>query len=88
MPFIRTIQQYDFDVDSRQAGIDFANSGYGFAHANRYGRENLRRGIAPPDSDHPKFTDHGDDIDYQIEADSPHLCRTLLSNSAKSLDVS
>jgi len=53
MTFIRTLEQYGFDVDIRQAGIDFANSGYNLWHANRYGRENLRKGIAPPDSSHP-----------------------------------
>ena len=69
MTFLRTLEQYGFDASIRQAGIDFANSKYGLAHANRFGRENLRKGIAPPDSGHPKFTAHADDIDYQIEAD-------------------
>ena len=80
MTFIRTLQQYGFDVDIRQAGIDFANSGYGLAHANHYGRENLRKGIAPPDSSHPKFTDHADDIDYQIEADYSGLISPGMPN--------
>ncbi|RKY06778.1 MAG: ADP-ribosylglycohydrolase family protein [Planctomycetota bacterium] len=80
MTFIRTLQQYGFDVDIRQAGIDFANSGYGLAHANHYGRDNLRKGIAPPDSGHPKFTDHADDIDYQIEADYSGLIAPGMPN--------
>jgi len=69
MTFIRTLELHGLDVDIRQAGIDFANSGYRLWHANRCGRENLRKGIAPPDSGHPKFNEHADDIDYQIEAD-------------------
>ena len=80
MTFIRTLEQHGFDVDIRQAGIDFANSGYRLWHANRYGRENLRKGIAPPDSSHPKFTDHADDIDYQIEADFSGLIAPGMPN--------
>lgn len=69
MTFLRSLEFYGFDVSIRQAGIDFANSGYRLWHANRNGRENLRSGIAPPDSGHPRFNKHADDIDYQIEAD-------------------
>ena len=69
MTFLRSLEQHGFDVPIRQAGIDFANSGYPLWHANRAGRDNLRAGIAPPDSGHPKFNKHADDIDYQIEAD-------------------
>ncbi len=69
MTFLRTLEVHGFDVSIRQAGIDFANSGYPLWHANRAGRDNLRAGIAPPDSGHPRFNAHADDIDYQIEAD-------------------
>ncbi|NQT24812.1 ADP-ribosylglycohydrolase family protein [candidate division KSB1 bacterium] len=69
MTFLRTLELYGFDVDIRQAGIDFANSRYMLWHANKAGRDNLRAGIAPPWSGHPKFNSHSDDIDYQIEAD-------------------
>jgi hypothetical protein len=69
MTFLRTLEQYGFDVSIRQAGIDFANSKYELWHANKAGRDNLRKGIAPPASGHPAYNDHADDIDYQIEAD-------------------
>ncbi|RQW04780.1 ADP-ribosylglycohydrolase family protein, partial [candidate division KSB1 bacterium] len=69
MTFLRTLEQYGFDVDIRQAGIDFANSRYMLWHANKAGRDNLRAGIAPPHSGHPHYNSHADDIDYQIEAD-------------------
>ncbi len=69
MTFLRTLEVHGWDVSLKQAGIDFANSGYRLWHANRAGRDNLRAGIAPPDSGHPKFNKHADDIDYQIEAD-------------------
>jgi hypothetical protein len=69
MTFLRTLETYGFDVSLEQIGIDFANSEYGLCHANDKGRWNLRKGIAPPDCSHPKFSEHSDDIDYQIEAD-------------------
>jgi len=80
MTFLRTLEQYGFDCSLRQAGIDFANSGYPLWHANRNGRDNLRKGIAPPDSGHPKFNKHADDIDYQIEADYSGLIAPGLPN--------
>ncbi len=69
MTFLRTLEQYGLDVSIRQAGIDFANSGYPLWCANNAGRINLRKGIAPPDSSHPQFNKCPNDIDYQIEAD-------------------
>lgn len=69
MTFVRTLEQYGCDVSIRQAGIDFANSGYPLWCANNAGRTNLRKGIAPPDSGHPQFNKCPNDIDYQIEAD-------------------
>ncbi|MHC4325587.1 MAG: ADP-ribosylglycohydrolase family protein [Planctomycetota bacterium] len=80
MTFLRTLEEYGFDVGIRQAGIDFANSQYDLAHANLAGRWNLRNGIAPPDSGHPKFNRHADDIDYQIEADFSGLICPGLGN--------
>jgi hypothetical protein len=81
MTFLRTLEVYGLDASIRQAGIDFANSGYELWHANNAGRTNLRNGIAPPDSGHPKFNSHADDIDYQIEADYAGLISPGLPNS-------
>lgn len=85
MTFLRTLEQYGLDVSLRQAGIDFANSEYPLWCANRAGRENLRKGIAPPDSSHPRFNRNADDIDYQIEADFSGLIAPGLPNTAIAL---
>ena len=69
MTFMSSMEKHGLDVSIRQAGIDFANTGYGLWAANRRGRENLRSGIAPPESSHPQYSDNCDDIDNQIEAD-------------------
>lgn len=85
MTFLRSMEQYGLDVNIRQAGIDFANSGYGLWCANDAGRKNLRKGIAPPDSSHPKFNKCPNDIDYQIEADYSGLIAPGLPNVAIAL---
>ena len=85
MTFLRTLELYGFDASIRQAGIDFANSGYPLWHANLAARENLRNGIAPPDSSHPRFNRHADDIDYQIEADFSGIIAPGLPNTAIAL---
>ena len=82
MTFLRTLEQYGLDASIRQAGIDFANSGYALWCANAAGRKNLRSGIAPPDSGHPKFNKCPNDIDYQIEADYSGLISPGMPNTA------
>jgi len=85
MTFLRTLELYGMDVSIRQAGIDFANSRYPLWHANNAGRTLLRSGVAPPDSGHPQFNKHADDIDYQIEADFAGLIAPGLPNVAINL---
>jgi hypothetical protein len=85
MTFLRSMEQYGLDVPIRQAGIDFANSGYMLWCANNAGRENLRKGIAPPDSSHPEFNNCPNDIDYQIEADYSGLIAPGMPNVAVAL---
>jgi len=85
MTFVRSLEEYGWGVSLRQAGIDFANSGYPLWHANKFGRKNLRAGIAPPDSSHPQFNAHADDIDYQIEADFSGLLAPGLPTLAMEL---
>lgn len=80
MTFLKSLEDYGWDVSLKQAGIDFARSGYPLWHANATGRKNLRNGIAPPDSGHPKFNEHADDIDYQIEADFSGLIAPGMPN--------
>ncbi|MFC1620217.1 ADP-ribosylglycohydrolase family protein [Candidatus Neomarinimicrobiota bacterium] len=85
MTFLRSMEVHGFDVSLNQAGIDFANSAYLLWHANKAGRDNLRRGIAPPNSGHPAYSEHADDIDYQIEADFSGLIAPGLPNTVIAL---
>jgi len=69
MTFLRTLETHGLNSSIRQAGIDFANSGYRLWWENEGCRRNLRRGLAPPDCSHPKFNVHADGIGYQIQSD-------------------
>jgi len=82
MTFMSSMEKYGLDVSVRQAGIDFANTGYGLRAANLQGRKNLRYGIAPPESGHPEYNKHADDIDYQIEADFSGIIAPGMPNVA------
>lgn len=82
LTFMESMKKYGLDVSQRQAGIDFANSGYNLWAANRQGRDNLRKGIAPPESGHPQYSPNCDDIDYQIEADYSGIIAPGMPNVA------
>lgn len=69
MTFLKALEEHGLDVTFAQAGQAFAETQYPLWHANKFGRENVRRGILPPLSGHPSFNRHADDIDFQIESD-------------------
>jgi hypothetical protein len=69
MTFLKVLEEHGICPTSRQAGEAFRDSKYRLWHANDAGRTNLRAGIFPPDSGHPRYNPHSDDIDFQIEAD-------------------
>jgi len=69
MTFLMALEKYGLDIRYQQAAKEFGASEYKLAHANYVGRENIRAGIMPPRSGHPKYNRHADDIDFQIEAD-------------------
>lgn len=80
MTFLMSLEEFGWDITHKEAGYGFATSAYPLWHANTVGRKNLRAGIAPPDSGHPEFNDHADDIDYQIEADYSGLIAPGMPN--------
>jgi len=69
MTFLRTLEMHGLNSSIRQAGIDFANTGYRLWWENKECRKNLRLGIAPPSCSHPEFNPNGDGIGYQIQSD-------------------
>ncbi len=70
MTWLMCLEDHGLDVTPAQAGQAFAKTEFPLWHANRKGRENVRKGILPPLSGHPDRNPHANDIDYQIEADA------------------
>jgi hypothetical protein len=88
MTWLMALEKYGLDVTFEQAGQAFAETEYGLAHANKYGRKNCRAGIMPPLSGHPDYNRHADDIDFQIEADVfGILCPGLPQESNRLCDI-
>jgi len=83
--FVRTLELHGLDVSSKQAGMDFGNTKFSLFCANFIGRNNIRCGIMPPDSGHPKFALSQDLIDFQIESDFSGLISPGCPNSAIAL---
>ena len=69
MSFMMTMDEFGMDASAEKFGQAFADAGYMLFHANRKARKNIWDGIMPPQSGHPDYSLHADDIDFQIEAD-------------------
>lgn len=69
MTFAEVMDTVGLEATTAQYGEAFRDSKYHLWHANAGARRNLNRGIPAPDSGHPKYNIHANDIDFQIEAD-------------------
>ena len=70
MTWLMGLEDHGLGLTPAQAGAAFAATEYELWHANGAARDNLRQGILPPASGHPRHNPHANDIDYQIEADA------------------
>jgi hypothetical protein len=87
MSFMMTMDEFGMDAPVEKFGEAFANAGYMLWHANRGSRMNIWNGIMPPNSGHPDYNLHADDIDFQIEADYIGLmCPAMPQTSNKICD--
>lgn len=66
---METMDKYGMDAPAKKYQELFAKAGYMLWHANVQARKNYYDSIFPPQSGHPDFNLHADDIDFQIEAD-------------------
>jgi ADP-ribosylglycohydrolase len=69
LTFLMTMDQYGIDAPAKKFQEQFAKAGYELWHANVQARKNYFDSIFPPQSGHPDYSIHADDIDFQIEAD-------------------
>lgn len=69
LTFLMTMDKYGIDAQAKKFQELFAKAGYMLWHANVQARKNYYDSIFPPQSGHPDYNLHADDIDFQIEAD-------------------
>jgi len=69
LTFLMTMDRYGMDAPAKKFQELFAKAGYHLWHANVQARKNYFDSIFPPQSGHPDYNLHTDDIDFQIEAD-------------------
>lgn len=69
LTFLMTMDRYGMDAPAGKFQEMFAKAGYQLWHANVQARKNYYDSIFPPQSGHPDYNLHADDIDFQIEAD-------------------
>ncbi len=69
LTFLMTMDKYGIDAPAKKFQEQFAKAGYMLWHANVQARKNYFDSIFPPNSGHPDYNLHADDIYFQIEAD-------------------
>lgn len=86
--FVDALKTHGLEITMDQAGQSFAATTYPLWHANKKARDNIRQGIRPPLSGHPRYNIHADDIDFQIECDALGLiCPGLPQKSNELCDI-
>lgn len=69
LTFLHIIDRKGLVVTSNEAGSIFARTSYPLSGANETVRKNLRAGIRPPDSGHPRYNPYANRLDFQSQAD-------------------
>jgi hypothetical protein len=69
LSFLMAMDKYGIDAPAKKFQEIFAKAGFQLWHANVQARKNFYDSIFPPQSGHPDYNIHADDIDFQIEAD-------------------
>jgi hypothetical protein len=82
MTFAKVLDDKGIGATTADFGAMFRDAKYKLWHANLAARRNLRRGVPPEMSGHPKYNAHANDIDFQIEADFIGLMAPGLPQSA------
>jgi len=69
MTLAETMDRLGLDASTEAYGEAFKGTQYSLWHANAGARRLLNQGIKAPESGHPKYNIHANDIDFQIECD-------------------
>ncbi|MFD1875594.1 ADP-ribosylglycohydrolase family protein [Hymenobacter bucti] len=85
LTFVEVFEKEGLDAPVASFAKAYANAGYYLWHANQAGRNNILRGVMPPQSGHWLSNPHADCIDYQIEADFAGLMSPGMPNAASAI---
>jgi len=69
MTFLNALERKGLSINSQECADFFVKSTYPLNHAPAAARQNLRAGILPPESGHPQYNPHADDLGFQTSAD-------------------
>lgn len=85
LTFMMSMDEYGADAPAKKYQEMFAKAGYHLWHANVQARKNYFDSIFPPQSGHPDYNFHADDIDFQIESDYIGFMCPAMPNQAVKL---
>lgn len=69
LSLMSSLEKYGDKATVQLLAKDFANASFPLCHANLQARKNIFEGLTPPQTGHPEYSMHADDIDFQIESD-------------------
>ncbi|HOJ61561.1 MAG TPA: ADP-ribosylglycohydrolase family protein [bacterium] len=69
MTFLQALEEKGLSLTSAEAADYFGRIAWPLTHAHDAARRNIRAGIPPPDSGHPRYNPHANDLSFQTGAD-------------------
>lgn len=85
MTFAQVLNDEGLDATTEDFGAMLRESEYRLWHANLAARQALKRGVPAALSGTPEYNSHGNDIDFQIEADFVGLMTPGLPQASNAL---
>lgn len=85
LSFMSSLNKYGENATVSLLAQDFANAQFPLCHANLQARKNVFDGLTPPQSGHPAYNIHADDIDFQIESDFIGFIHPVMSKASNAM---
>lgn len=92
LSFLDALEQRRFAIEAEDAGRIFSKTTFPTSGAADAARTNVRSGIMPPESAHPRYNPYAENIDFQASADlfgliCPGMPRTAIKMAEQFADV-
>lgn len=83
--FMMTLEKLGLDAPIDSLAKNFANAAFPLCHANLQARKNYFDGIPAAELSYPENSIHGEDLDFQIEADFIGIINPAMLHSSNAL---